>query len=67
MKEATTIAQLIASLPEEERFILTLHLLKGMSPLEIAHTLGVPEKSVVALIAGGKSRLLSTLDFPPSA
>jgi len=69
VKEATTpttIAQLIASLPEEERFILTLHLLKGMSATEIAQTLGVPEKSVVALIAGGKSRLLQSLDFPPS-
>jgi len=66
VKEATTIAQLIESLPEEERFILTLHLLKGMSPQEIAHTLGVPQKSVVALIAGAKARLLASLDFPPS-
>jgi RNA polymerase sigma factor (sigma-70 family) len=65
VKQVPTIAQVIASLPEEERFILTLHLLKGMSPEEIAQALGVPAKSVHAVILGGKSRLISMLDFPP--
>jgi RNA polymerase sigma factor (sigma-70 family) len=62
-----TLGDLIASLPEEERFVLTLHLLKGMSEVEIAKTLGVPVKSVCALINTGKKRLLLALDFPPLA
>jgi RNA polymerase sigma factor (sigma-70 family) len=62
-----TLGDLIASLPEEERFILTLHLLKGMSEAEIAKTLGVPVKSVSTLINKGKERLLLAFDFPPLA
>ncbi len=65
MKPAPSIADLIASLPEEERFILTLYYLKGMDFVEIAATLGVPEKAVVSVIDGGKKRLLAVLDFPP--
>jgi DNA-directed RNA polymerase specialized sigma24 family protein len=67
VKQAPTIAEVIASLPEEERFILTMHLLKGMSADQIAKALGVPVKSVNALISGGKARLVALLDFPPSA
>lgn len=62
-----TLGDLIASLPEEERFILTLFLLKGMSNDQIAESLGVPVKSVAAVIKSGKERLLATLDFPPLA
>ena len=36
MKAPLTLAQVIASLPEEERFILTLHYLRSMPPAEIA-------------------------------
>ena len=64
MKQVPTIAELIASLPEEERFILTLHYLKGLSNEEIAKTLGVPARSVAVVIEGGKRRLLAALDFP---
>lgn len=66
MKQAATIADVLASLPEEERFILTLNLLKGMPAAEIAATLGVPQRSVDAVISGGKARLARLLDFPPS-
>ncbi len=63
----STLGDLIASLPEEERFMLTLNLLRGMSHAEIAESLGVPVKSVATVIKSGKERLLSTLDFPPLA
>ena len=51
-------------MPDEERFILTLHYLKGLSNEEIAKTLGVPARSVAVVIEGGKRRLLAALDFP---
>jgi len=56
-----TIAQLLASLPEEERIILTLSYLRGMSAGQIATLLQVPEKSVEAVIASGKARLTAEL------
>jgi RNA polymerase sigma factor (sigma-70 family) len=56
------IADLLASLPEEERFILSMHYLKGLSPKEIAQTLGVPERAVASVITSGKARLLSALN-----
>ena len=56
-----TIAQLLASLPEEERIILTLSYLRRMTTPEIAGLLGVPEKSVEAVITSGKARLKSEL------
>jgi len=65
MKPAPTLAELLASLPEEERFILSLHYLKAMSTEEIADALGVPHKSVATVVEIGKKRLLAALDFPP--
>ena len=56
------IADLLASLPEEERFILSMHYLKGMSEIEIAKTLGVPQRAVNSVITSGKTRLLSALN-----
>ena len=53
-----TLAQILAALPEEQRFILTLHYVKGLSQKEIAKTLGVPERAVSTVIVSGKSRLL---------
>lgn len=61
MSAPATIAELIASLPEEERVILTLHYLRAKSIVEIAALLCVPEKSVEAVIASGKRRLTSQL------
>lgn len=61
MSAPATIAELIASLPEEERVILTLHYLRAKSVSEIADLLSVPEKSVEAVIASGKRRLTSQL------
>ena len=56
-----TIAELINTLPEEERLILTLHLVKMISTSEIAEKLGVPERAVVSVIASGRSRLIASI------
>jgi RNA polymerase sigma factor (sigma-70 family) len=53
-----SLSDAIAGLPEEERIILTMHYLRSMSTGEIAQTLGVPERSVSAIIEQGKARLL---------
>ena len=60
-KQPQTLAQALASLPEEERIILTMHYLKSMSAAEIASILGVPERSVDAVIRQGKSHLSAIL------
>ena len=60
--QATTIATLLDSLPEEERFILTLHMLRGLSADAIATALGVPLRAVESVITIGKSRLISALN-----
>ena len=61
MSAPQTIAELIASLPEEERIILTLHYLRGKSAVEIAALLGVPVKSVVVVVDSGKRRITAQL------
>jgi len=58
----TGINEVLASLPEEERVILTMHYIKGLSNNEIATILGVPERAVESVITSGKSRLLSALN-----
>jgi RNA polymerase sigma factor (sigma-70 family) len=60
-KQPQTLAQALASLPEEERIILTMHYLKSMSATDIAAILGVPERSVDAIIRQGRSRLSAIL------
>jgi RNA polymerase sigma factor (sigma-70 family) len=60
-KQPQTLAQALASLPEEERIILTLHYLKSMSAADIASILGVPERSAEAIIRQGKARLSAIL------
>jgi RNA polymerase sigma factor (sigma-70 family) len=57
MSAPHTVRELIASLPEEERIILTLHFLAGKSVDQIADLLKVPEKSVRTLIESGKERI----------
>jgi len=56
------LSDLLASLPEEERIILSMHYLKSMSEAQIAKTLGVPERAVSSVITSGKSRLISALN-----
>ena len=60
-KQPQSLAQAIASLPEEERIILTMHYLKSMSAADIASLLGVPDRSVEAIIRQGKARLSAIL------
>jgi DNA-directed RNA polymerase specialized sigma24 family protein len=61
MSGEQTIQELLASLPEEERIILTLHYLRGKSSSDIALLLQVPERAVLAVIDSGKSRLTAFL------
>jgi len=61
-----TLAEVLAALPEEERIILTLSYLRGMSAVEIATLLGVPPKSVEVVITSGKARLTSELGISPT-
>jgi len=56
-----TIAELINTLPEEERLILTLHLVNMISTSEIAEKLGVPERAVISVITTGRSRLIALI------
>ena len=56
-KPAKTLAEVLKDLPEEERIILTMHLLRGLAAPEIANLIGVPERAVLSLISSGKSRL----------
>lgn len=60
-----TLAQFLASLPEEERVILTLHYLKSLSPAEIAAMLNVPEGAIARLITAGRARLAASLNLEP--
>ncbi len=57
MSEPQTLAAALATLPEEERIILTLHYLKSMPVTDIAKLLKVPDKSVETIIKMGKARL----------
>ena len=66
MAKKPTLAQLIATLPEEERIILMLYFVKNVSTAEIAAKIGVTERSVRTVLESGRSRLRSTLDFPSS-
>ena len=61
MAAPKTLAEVLNALPEEERIILTLSYLRGMSAGQIATLLQVPEKSVEAVIASGKARLTAEL------
>lgn len=61
MSSPRTIAELLGALPEEERVILALYYLKGMSPTEIAGLLSVPERAVLVVIESGKRRITAEL------
>ena len=56
-KQFLNLSDALASLPEEEHIILTMHYLRSMSALEIATILGVPERAVESIINAGKARL----------
>jgi DNA-directed RNA polymerase specialized sigma24 family protein len=60
-KNPQTLAELLASLPEEERIILTLHYLRSKTSVEIAALLSVPDRAVIAVIESGKARLKGEL------
>lgn len=53
--------EVLASLPEEERVILTLFYLKSKSAEQIASFLGVPIRAVESVLQAGRQRLLAAL------
>ena len=65
---AETLAQLnsiercLAMLPEEQREVLLLIALEGMSYDEVAHTLGVPAGTVMSRLSRSRARLALLLD-----
>ena len=61
MNAPLSLADALAQLPEEERIVLTLHYLRSMPSDEIAKLLGVPEKSVITVVASGKGRITALL------
>jgi RNA polymerase sigma factor (sigma-70 family) len=61
MNAPLSLADALAQLPEEERIVLTLHYLRSMPSDEIAKLLGVPEKSVITVMASGKGRITALL------
>ncbi len=56
-----TIAELISALPEEEKLILTLHLVNLVSTSDIAKKLGVPARAAISVIARVTSRLIGLI------
>jgi len=56
-----TLSEFLATLPDEERFILTLHYIQGRSASEIASALGVSAKPVETLIASGRAKILALI------
>lgn len=53
--------ELLARLPEEERTILSLVYLQKRSAPEIADLLGVPERSVHAVLERGRARIAALI------
>lgn len=56
-----SLSDALASLPEEERIILMMHIVRSISASEIAALLGVPVRSVDVIIGQGKVRLSAIL------
>ncbi|HUW78939.1 MAG TPA: sigma factor-like helix-turn-helix DNA-binding protein [Candidatus Nanopelagicaceae bacterium] len=56
-----SLATLLATLPDEERAILTLHYVRSCSVAEIAVLLSVPPRAVLAVLDTAKCRLLGAL------
>ncbi|MDA2984293.1 MAG: sigma factor-like helix-turn-helix DNA-binding protein [Actinomycetota bacterium] len=54
--------ELISSLPEEERVVLSLFYLRELSPTEISAQLLVPERAVISVLKSGRQRLIFALN-----
>ncbi|MFM8752154.1 MAG: sigma-70 family RNA polymerase sigma factor [Actinomycetota bacterium] len=59
-----TLREFLDSLPEEERVVLTLYFVKQITTREIATKLGVPERSIAAVLASGRARMSEAFNFP---
>jgi RNA polymerase sigma-70 factor (ECF subfamily) len=56
------IERALARLPEEQREVLLLVSLEGLSYDEVAHTLGVPAGTVMSRLSRGRARLAALLE-----
>ena len=56
------IERALKQLPDEQREVLLLISLEGMSYDEVAHTLGVPAGTVMSRLSRGRARLATLLD-----
>lgn len=56
------IEQALARLPEEQREVLLLVSLEGLSYDEVAHTLGVPAGTVMSRLSRGRARMAALLE-----
>ena len=57
------IERALARLPEEQRVVLLLVSLEGLSYDEVAHTLGVPVGTVMSRLSRARARLATLIEF----
>ena len=57
------IERALARLPEEQRVVLLLVSLEGLSYDEVAHTLGVPAGTVMSRLSRARARLATLIEF----
>lgn len=60
--QLNSIERALARLPEEQREVLLLVSLEGLSYDEVAHTLGVPAGTVMSRLSRGRARLAALLE-----
>ena len=63
LAQMNTIERALLLLPEEQREVLLLVTLEGMSYDEVAHTLDIPAGTVMSRLSRARSRLATLLDL----
>jgi RNA polymerase sigma-70 factor (ECF subfamily) len=63
--ESLIVQEAVASLPAEQREVIALVLIEGLSYRETAEILGVPVGTVTSRLARGREALQTTLGNPP--
>lgn len=65
--ELDIIRSAFARLPEEQRAVLTLVTIDGMTYQEAAETLDVPVGTIMSRLARARRKLAEAIDMPPTA
>jgi RNA polymerase sigma-70 factor (ECF subfamily) len=60
------VRRIVAELPEEQRTVLALVAIEGLSYREAADTLGVPMGTVTSRLARARQRIALRLELPPT-